>query len=320
MSERLRGYDAEIVAGPCSFDPETARQYDQIAGIEVLNGSGERQRAVYGTRVVGLKSRTGLSPDGQGMGVDFPFYEQFLIVGKRPEGIPPSVAFAEKFCQETGLLIATEIMIPHIQLPWYEGRIPRRKLMPWNPAVNQLGHQVLEMAQFAEKNGWDVGIKNGKWLGGVDLEQANNPNLLDMTSLQKTWQGLASWAQNVNGGLILIHRGVDVPGKGDYRNAPVHEIARRAKKATGARLYLDPSHMNGPGRRDMIVEDTIKAMRMENGNGPLYNGVLIEVGESKTDTGQHITVAELGELVRELAKFRRLRPPDPVGPKKHFVG
>ena len=320
MSERLRNYNTEVIAGPCSFDLETAHQYNHIAEIKVLNGFGEKQRAIYGTRIVGAKSRTSLKSGSQGMGVDLPFIEQFLITGNKLEKIPPSVAFAEKLCQETGLLIATEIMIPHIQLPWYEGRIPEGKLMPWNPAVNQLGYQVWEMAQFAERNGWYVGIKNGKWLGDVDLEQANNPDFLDMTSLQRTWQGLVSWAQNVNGGLILIHRGVDVLGKGNYRNAPVHELARRAKEATGAKLYLDPSHMNGPGRRDMIVKDTIKAMKMKNGNGPLYDGILIEVGTSKTDTGQHITVAELEDLVRELARFRRLRPPDSVGPKKYFVG
>jgi len=310
MKERARSYDLEIVGGHCSFNPEAAGEYYKIAEIEVSDCSGGKRRAIYGIRMVGLKSKTNLNPDGQGMGVDFSFYEQFLITGKKPEGIPPSVTFAENIVKETGLLIATEIMMPTVQLPLYEGRIPERKFMAWNASVDQLGWHLWQIAQFAKRNGWYLGIKNGKWLGDVDLQEAQNPNLQDETSLERTWKGLVSWVQDLEGRLILIHRGVDVSRKGDYRNAPVHEIARRARKITGAKLNLDPSHINGSKLRDKIVEDTIEAMRMKEDNDWLYSGILIEVGTSETDTEQHISVDELDSLARELARFRSLRSPE----------
>ena len=42
----------------------------------------------------------------------------------------------------------------------------------------------------------------------------------------------------------------------------------------------------------------------------LYDGILIEVGRSKTDTEQHITVKELKELCCQLAEFRDLTEPN----------
>lgn len=304
-----RHYNLEVIAGPCSYSPETAEQYYKMAEIQVSDGCGGRQPALWGTRVVGLKSRTELPINGgNGLGTDFNFLEQIVVLEQQPEGIPPSVAFAQELTHETGLLIATEIMMPEIQLPLYEGRIPAGKLLAWNPSVDQLGWHVWQTAQYAKKNGWYVGLKNGKWLD-VDLATADNPDAVTLTSLQKAWQGLATFARDLNGRLILIHRGVDVPGKGDYRNAPIHEIARRAKITTGGRLYLDPSHMLGEEKRAKIVPYTIEAMHMSDDGDWLYNGILAEVGQSTTDTKQHITVDEFEELVKELAKFRRLRAP-----------
>jgi hypothetical protein len=38
----------------------------------------------------------------------------------------------------------------------------------------------------------------------------------------------------------------------------------------------------------------------------LYDGILIEAGNSETDTEQHITINELKILCKELSKFREL--------------
>ena len=58
--------------------------------------------------------------------------------------------------------------------------------------------------------------------------------------------------------------------------------------------------------RDHIVEGTIEAMKMKDEDENfLYDGILIEVGDSVTDTYQHITVQELKDMVTELSKFRK---------------
>ena len=46
-------------------------------------------------------------------------------------------------------------------------------------------------------------------------------------------------------------------------------------------------------------------MKIENGDW-LYDGILIEVGTSTTDTEQHITISELSNLIDEISKFREI--------------
>ena len=46
-------------------------------------------------------------------------------------------------------------------------------------------------------------------------------------------------------------------------------------------------------------------MKLDNGNW-LYDGALIEVGTSTTDTEQHITINELSNIIDELSKFREI--------------
>jgi 3-deoxy-D-arabino-heptulosonate 7-phosphate (DAHP) synthase len=41
----------------------------------------------------------------------------------------------------------------------------------------------------------------------------------------------------------------------------------------------------------------------------LHDGVLIEVGKSKTDTKQHITIEELNSLCQQISEFRELVAP-----------
>ena len=56
---------------------------------------------------------------------------------------------------------------------------------------------------------------------------------------------------------------------------------------------------------------TVEAMKTKvDEENFLYDGILIEVGRSKTDTKQHITVKELKELCDQLAEFRDLTEPN----------
>lgn len=305
MNIEQNTFDLEVVAGPCSITKDNIPEIEEIADIRCADHLGGSQRAIWGTRVVGLKSRTELDSLGDGMGIDF-----HALTNLTESIVPPSVLFTEKIVQDTGLLVATEVMMPDRQLPHYVGRVPEGKLLIWNPSVMTLGWPVMEMATFAKKNGWLVGLKNGKWLG-ESIAAVEDPNRSIPSSMEKAWTGLATYCPDLNGSLILIHRGVDVDGKGNFRSIPLHETAKRAKRRVpGSKLYFDPSHAFGPLLRDNIVPGTIDAMRMLDGNSFLYDGILIESGTSKTDTKQHISLSELENLTRELSTFRRLRAPD----------
>lgn len=304
MNIERNSFDLEVIAGPCSFTENNLSEAEQIAGIRCSDNLGGFQRAIWGTRVVGLKSRTELSPSGEGMGIDF-----HALTNPTEGIIPPSVCFAEQIVNETGLLVATEVMMPDRQLPHYVGRVPEGKLLIWNPSVMTLGWPVMKMAQFAKENGWLVGLKNGKWLG-ERIAAVEDQNRSVPSSMEKAWAGLATFCQGLDGSLVLIHRGVDVDGKGEFRSMPLHEAARRVKRRIpGSKLYFDPSHSFGPRLRDNIVPGTIKAMRIPDGNSFLYDGILIESGTSITDTTQHISLSELENLTKELSTFRRLRAP-----------
>ncbi len=300
-----------IIAGPCSVDDNNIQEIHEISQMTVINQNGTQQRAIAGTRIVGLKSRTELSVNGKGMGMDYDVLQQnvhIMINGGSGKDmvVTPSARIAEEIHAKTGMLIATEIMMPSVQMPSYEHRIPAGKLMPWNPSVNQLGWQVMETALFTARNGWHIGIKNGKWIG----EDTGT------TTMEKTWAGLSSYAKKGTGDVVLIHRGVDVPGKGMFRNLPVHTVAGRTKKITRAKLYFDPSHSYGPKLKHQIVEATVAAMNMKLDDGSnLYDGVLVEVGTSKTDTEQHITLLELEHMVKQIAKTRSLVTPEASGMK-----
>lgn len=310
----MKNNQITIIAGPCSVDENNISEIKEISQIEVTNREGAQQRAVAGTRIVGLKSRTELDSNGEGMGMDYAAYmknSDILFQGGSLKDfvVLPSALIAEEIAKETNMIIATEVMNPIIQLPSFESRVGRGKLMPWNPSVNQLGWQIEQMAAFARRNGWHIGIKNGKWIGD-HLQTADSQEYKGKTTMEKTWAGLVKYVQNIEHDIVLIHRGVDVPGKGNFRNAPVHQIANRVKKDTNVKLFFDPSHAYGPKMRDHIVEAVIHAMDMKTVDDQyLYDGVLIETGTSSTDTEQHITVDELRFLTKELAKKRDLVSP-----------
>lgn len=309
MHETENGqHDLEVIAGHCSFNPEYLNELYSMAEIQVSDGRGGMERALSAERIVGLKSRTNYNASGEGMGIDFRVIEQAIMSGSSEE-LPPSVIFAQNFVREANMGVATEIMLPDIQLPFYEGRIPKGQLFPWNPSINQLGWSMRQMAQIASRNNWTVGVKNGKWLG-EPFKEVNQENSQTETSMEKAWFGLASFAKASKCNMAFIHRGVDVPEKDEHRNALVHEVVKRlAKKVPGAGRFFDPSHSLGSKLRDKIVETTIEAMRMKVGNEFLYTGILIEAGTSETDTNQHISINELEFMLKEIGKFRRLGGP-----------
>jgi hypothetical protein len=317
----MKNTEVTIIAGPCSVDENNIKEIHEIAEIEVKSRHGRKQRAVAGTRVVGLKSRTELDQNGEGMGMDFPAYKknmEILLNGGTITDfeILPSALIAEKIHKATNFIIATEVMNPIIQLPSYIGKIGKGKLLPWNPSVNQLGWEIDQMAAFARRYGWYIGIKNGKWIGD-HLQSADTADYKGKTTMEKTWSGLVKYVADIDHDIILIHRGVDVPGKGNFRNAPVHHIAKRVKKDSNVKLFFDPSHSYGPKMRDHIVTAVIDAMKMKTADDEfLYDGVLIETGTSSTDTEQHITIDELRLLTAEIAAFRDLVSPEPVIQKK----
>jgi len=283
-----------IIAGPCSINENNKKEAYQIADIKVRG-----KRAIAGTRVVGLKSRTSLSLDGKNMGIDYAVFMSNLkksIEGKPSSSFeePPSVTLARQICKDTGLIVASEIMSPLIQLPCFEDESFNNKLLVWVPSVSQLGWTAMKMALFAKRNGWLVGIKNGKWL-----------------EMEKTWEGLASYVQAhiEPNKAIMIQRGIEVPERGKFRNLPVHNSAKLLKER-GFQVYFDPSHSYGPQLRDLIVQGTIDAMKLKTSDGMyVYDGVLIEAGTSVTDRDQHITHTELQEMCRRLSEFRELVAP-----------
>jgi hypothetical protein len=291
----------QIIAGPCSVDNHNVEQIYQILEMQ----------EVYGTRIIGLKSRTGLDKSGHGMGMDYEEIVDMIANGTDAESLP-SIEIAKRIHEDTGAMIASEIMIPHIQMNLFaKAGIGKGKLLAWNPAINQLGWSTMQMTLAVKENNWIVGLKNPKWLG-EDLNIAEDNGFLEQTSLQKQWLGQVMYAQDADE-IILIHRGVDVPQKGDFRNALIHNQSKSTKVQAQKllpekeiKLFFDPSHTYGPKLRDQIPGAVIEAMQMRENESDkfLYDGILIEVGDSQTDTEQHITVDELRMIIDKVGEFR----------------
>ncbi|KKS76474.1 hypothetical protein A3J20_05075 [Candidatus Gottesmanbacteria bacterium RIFCSPLOWO2_02_FULL_42_29] len=305
-----------LIAGPCSIDPENVHQIYQMADIRIRNKKGDWVPALAGARIVGLKSRTEFNATGDGMGIDFQILDGF-ITNKNIGETPPSVLMAKEFIKETGMGTAAEVMIPEAQMYYYEQNLSKGKFFPWTPAVSALGWPARQIGITAARNDWTVGLKNPKWLG-QSLDDIEKGKCQTMSSMEKTWRGLANFASSAGAEIAFVHRGVDIDGKGKMRNALVHEIVRSlARTAPQTGRYFDPSHSYGPDMQDCIVAETIRTMKMRvNGdNGPyLYTGILVEVGDSTTDTKQHISVSDLQNLAREISQFRPF-----IVPKSHYL-
>jgi 3-deoxy-D-arabino-heptulosonate 7-phosphate (DAHP) synthase len=285
-----------IIAGPCSIDEQNAEETLDIARMDGING----------VRVVPVKSRTSY---GSGMGIDGDVHQaneialRNLLMGKTQTldlAKPQSIEIARQIYEATGVMVATEIMDARLQLPMYKGILPERKLLAWQPSVNQLGWDVRALGLYTQDENWIVGIKNGKYTGATVEETRDGKN-----TAEPSWKGLASYATAANQNTVLIHRGFDIAGKENNRNIPIHEVAMRVKQSTGLKMIFDPSHSYGPKLRDSIVDQTTLAMQICMQDGTyLYDGILIEAGTSKTDTEQHITVQELERLVDQVYQFR----------------
>ena len=294
-----------IIAGPCSINYNNINEVEEILNIEI-NGD----KVIAGTRCVGLKSRTSYINDSKDMGIDFEAFkhnQQLLIDGESCDKfeILPSIQLAKQLQNKYDCIIATEIMEPAIQMPLLDKYLTG-SVIPWNPAVNALGWNIQYMSQYCEKhNNWLLGIKNPKNLG-ISVEEVE---INDKTAPMETvWSGLASYSSLPNKRKILIHRGVDSEKKSDFRNELVHNVAMRVKNAaSGVKLFFDPSHSFGSKMRDKIVAGTVEAMKMRDLLGNfLYDGILIEVGTSTTDTTQHISIKELKEMVNKISEFREI--------------
>jgi hypothetical protein len=307
----MKNSEVKIFAGPDSLDDYNLEEVYKMAEIKVDNAP-----ALYGARTVGLKSRTNFDKDNTDkgfMGFDFEAIMQNFNIfghgGNADDLVPlPTVEMAEKLYQDTGLIPSSEIMLPAIQLACIKKSFAEDPFLVWNSAVDQLGWHIRQMAGFAEEHGWMVGLKNGKWLG-EEYKRAEKADFNGKTSIEIVWDGLVNYA-SIAEEVILIQRGCDLPAKGEYRNLPIHYTALRTKKRhhdKNVSLYFDPSHSLGPKMRDQIIDKTVEAMQMKiDEEHYLYDGVLIEVGTAKCDTHQHITVAELQELIDRIAAFRKL--------------
>ena len=315
----MQNSDIKLFAGPDSLDDHNIDEVYQMAEMKVHG-----QPALYGARTVGLKSRTNFDRNNsdQGfMGFDFEAIMQNFNIfghgGTTDDLVPlPTVQMAEKLYRDTGLIGSSEIMLPAIQLACIKKSFANDPFLVWNSAVDQLGWHIRQMAGFAQEHGWTVGLKNGKWLG-EEYKIAEKPDFKGKTSIETVWDGLVNYA-SIAPETVLIQRGCDLPAKGEYRNQPIHYTALRTKRRhldKNVSLFFDPSHSLGPKLRDQIVAKTVEAMRMKlDDDHYLYDGILIEVGTAKCDTHQHITIAELQQLVDELSDFRTLAGRrEPVG-------
>lgn len=307
----MKNSELRIFAGPDSLDDFNI---DEVYEIAEMKAKGKQ--AVYGARTVGLKSRTNFDKVNSAagfMGYDFEaIMKNFDIFGKGGNADDltplPTVEMAAKLYKDTGLIPSTEIMLPAIQLACIKKSFANEPFMVWNSAVDQLGWHIRQMAGFAQEHGWIVGLKNGKWLG-EEYDIAEDPEYTGKVSIETVWDGLIDYSSRAPE-TVLIQRGCDLPAKGQYRNLPIHQTAKRTKVRhadKNTKLFFDPSHSLGPKMRDQMVEETVKAMKMKIDEETfLYDGILIEVGTAKCDTLQHITLPEMQNMIDELAEFRDL--------------
>lgn len=294
-----------FIAGPCAITYDNIEVIEQIANISINS-----KKVVAGTRVVGLKSRSELVPDSQKVGIDYDDFNYNLnlfVKTNSTEGFRklPSITIANHIIEKYNMLVATEVMLPTMQMSLFDKYLPKHKFMVWNPAINQLGWGQLLMAKYCAKNDWFIGFKNAKTLGG-EFAKINDDNYSFV--LEKSWKGLTTFASDVpKARKILIHRGVEVPEKGDFRSALVHNIAKKVKKETGCKLFFDPSHSYGSKLRHEIPNAIIEALQIKiDEQEYLYDGILVETGFSITDNDQHISVSELKNVLQEVHLFREL--------------
>jgi len=294
----------KIIAGPCSVDFDNKKEIKDSLKIKYKG-----KIALYGVRIVGLKSRTSFDPKNAFIGIDLEKYEancnNAIMQNSNTIDIAPSIEIANEIQGEfQEIFMATEVVDPWMQCRIMSKYLNSNRLIIWNPAVNHLGFLIQIMAKYAKAKQWKIGIKNGKSLGS-NIDKSENKNI--ETSLDKSWIGLASYANCLHEkDILMIHRGVDLGENQGFRNFPVHNLCKRVKAKSQLGMFLDPSHILGPKMRSDIVNFTIESMKIKSGDGYLYNGILLECGTSKSDTDQHINHSELEEIVAKVSHFRQI--------------
>jgi hypothetical protein len=309
----------EIWAGHCSENKNNIEETERIARQTIRNPrTGRQQRIVNRTRGVAFKSRTGLKDLLSYMGMDWKAIQANDTMYMEGKGhldylLYPSLIHLSNISRATGVGVASEILMPHLQLPVWGRYFKGKSFQPWTAAVDSKGTSAMEFANWANRFGWDIALKNPKISGKrtyTELLTAPQKEI-EKTTVFSTWQGAWSWAGS-NQNTTMIHRGVDMPsdleGMDTFRNLPIHRVAAALQAVTGCNLGYDPSHINGQGRKEHIVEDAIEAAQTINpftGN-PQYQVLLLEVGNSTTDTEQHITLNQLQQIGETVIQWRPL--------------
>src|ERR1700722_10401174 len=204
MEKKIKNAEVTLIAGPCSINEKNIREVYSLSEMEVKNRFGEMQRALTGVRIVGVKSRTGYTEKEGSMGIDREVFVNNMRTYASGGGIKdmkmlPSIQMSDEFIRKTGMIVATEIVAPLIQVPLCDKVLKDHELLLWTPAVLQIGWNLMEMYECSKRNAWKLGIKNPKWVG----KESDGLN-----SMEKTWLGIGTYVPQIHD-IIYIHRGVD---------------------------------------------------------------------------------------------------------------
>ena len=342
MSESLR-----IMTGPCQTHDKSQVDYLlDLASMKVTQG-GQLVPAIDGVRLCTIKSRTNCESANTGGGIDVPNWNaahqqmRIAIRNGKPIGELPKTAarpWVERIA-ETGVKIGFECMDEiHAQL--FSGIMPAYLGLCWTPSVSSLGPIAKSIAENVADHTWSMGIKNPKFPWIIDADHPDKA-----TDHEKTWAGLMSYVLAVQGvanipEVILIQRGVmdrdpKQPGEKPWRNYPSHKSTVITTQLVEAQLQkipanirpklvvaYDPSHSNGPERRDNIVADSIAVAQLTNRevmgpnainpDGHVYTMLLVEscgktVAQPLSDRGQHISGEDVQTIVDAIAKQRPIQ-------------
>jgi len=336
MTENMIKKPVRIITGPCQTSSRQHVDYGlDLASLKVTNPDGRVVNAISGLRHCEMKSRTKLNPSREGMGLDYHDWEMYSIAlmnaALKGDKLPqPPVTQGAKWAEEIqgkvpDMMLAMETM-DWVHASLFAGHIQPGLGLLWLPSVMQLGEPASMIAKVASDNRWGFGAKNGKW---SERKLPYDTDNMTATNLEDTAVGLlGSFALGVAGiktvlpEVVFIERGMAVPEKGDWRNLPDHQSARIVKsllqkevdtyegKKPRVTIAYDPSHANGPGRREKIVDDAVyAATEITDSSGDLlYDMILVESAPPDhlppSDTKQQISGEEISEMVSRIAKKR----------------
>lgn len=325
----------KIFAGPCQTSSiEQVKFQIELATMRATNPNGTSVKVISGERFCTDKSRTKREKIGAGIDhteiMDFrlQLMDAIMHSTKMPEiPVTQGVKWAEQIQSAVpDMVLGMETM------DWIHGIIFSGHIQPglgllWLPSVMQLGTPASMIAKVAAENDWAFGMKNGKW---TEKKLPRHNDDVKVTNIEATAIGiLGSYALEVFDSskrlkdIIYFERGKVTPEKGKYRNFPDDQGTRIIKKELTKILLeipeevrpkliiaKDQSHINGPDKREDIVDEVVEAAtETKDLNGDyLYDMVILEStfpgDEPLSDAGQHITGEELQEVVNRIAKKR----------------